>query len=69
MNALRRTGVIVVFLLVTGSALAQSGNRDMMNDSMWGYGWMGGDSGYWMPLLILVAVVALVVWVVRQQKK
>lgn len=67
MNALHSMGVGLVSLLATGSTLAQNGT--MMNGDMWGSTWMGGFSGYWMPLLVLAVVVGLVVWVVKQQKK
>ncbi len=46
-------------------ALAQSGN--MMDGGMWGGGWMGGYGGYWMPILALIVVVALVVWIVKRK--
>lgn len=67
MNALLRIGVGLASLLATGSTLAQ--NETMMNDGMWGTGWMGGYGGYWVPILVLAVVVGLVVWVVKQQKK
>lgn len=41
----------------------------MMNGGMWGFGWMGGYGGYWMPILLVAAVVTLVVWVVKQSGK
>lgn len=53
-------------LLVTDAALAQSG--PMMNGGMGMGGWIGGYGGYWMPIL-LVAVVALVVWVIVRRRK
>jgi hypothetical protein len=43
----------------------------MMNGGyggMWGGGGMGGYGGFWMPIL-LVAVVGLVVWAIKQQRK
>ena len=49
----------------TDVALAQSGN--MMDGGMWGGGWMGGYGGYWMPILVLIVVVALVVWIVKRK--
>lgn len=67
MNALQIVGIGLALLLVTGSSLAQNGT--MMNGGMWGSGWMGGYGGYWVPILVLVIVVGLVVWVVKQQKK
>ena len=59
--------VATVLLLATGVSFAQSGN--MMNGGVWGGGWMDGYGGIWMPILMLVVVVALVVWIVKQQKK
>ena len=60
------SGGLVALLTIT-SASAQNGT--MMNGDMWGYGWMGGYGGYWLPILGFVAVVSLVIWVVKQQKK
>lgn len=56
-------------LTTIGPASAQNGG--MMNGSYggtWGGGWMGGYGGFWVPIL-LVAVVALVVWIVMQKRK
>jgi Spy/CpxP family protein refolding chaperone len=58
--------VATTSLLVTGVAWAQSGS--MMNGGMGMGGWMGGNGGYWMPIL-LVVVVALVVWVIIRRRK
>jgi uncharacterized membrane protein len=54
-------------LLAAGVSLAQNGN--MMNGGGWGIGWMGGYGGIWMPILLVIAVVGLVVWVVKQKGK
>lgn len=67
MKNLRAVVVGTVPLLTTGVSFAQSGN--MMNWGTWGDGWMGGYGGAWMPILFLVVLVALVVWVVKQNKK
>ena len=56
--------VSTLSLLATDMAWAQGGN--MMDGGMWG-GWMGGYGGYWMPVLVLVAVVGLVVWIVKRK--
>ena len=53
-------------LLFTGISFAQSGN--MMNGT-WGGGWMGGNSGMWMPILLVIVVVGLVVWIVKRKDK
>jgi hypothetical protein len=39
----------------------------MGND--YGFGWMGGYGGIWVPILLVAAVVGVVVWVVAQKKK
>ena len=65
MKSLFALVVGMVFLLANGVSLAQSGG--MMNGGSWGDGWMGGYGGMWMPILLIV-VVALVVWVVKQKK-
>lgn len=67
MKNLLAIAVGMVLLFATGVSFAQSGN--MMNGWSWGSGWMGGYGGIWMPILMLVVVVALVVWIVKQQKK
>ncbi len=36
----------------------------MMNSGAW----MGGYGEIWMPILLVIVVVALVVWVVKQKK-
>ena len=54
-------------MLTTGVSLAQSGN--MMNGSTWGFDGMGGYGGVWMPILLVIVVVGLVVWVVKQKGK
>ena len=66
MKNLLAIAVGMVPLLTTGVSFAQSGN--MMNGGMWGYGWMGGHGGIWMPILMIVVVVALVVWIIKQRK-
>ena len=50
--------------LATDVSRAQGGS--MMDGGMWG-GWMGGYGGFWMPVLVLVAVVGLVVWIVKRK--
>jgi hypothetical protein len=70
MKTLRNLAVGTVPLWVTGVSLAQSGN--MMNGGnggMWNGGWMGGYGGYWVPILLVVVVVGLVLWVVKQKGK
>lgn len=54
-------------LLATDVSFAQNGN--MMNGGMWGIGSMGGYGGIWVPILLVIVVVGLVVWVVKQKGK
>ena len=56
-----------VLPMVAGSSLAQSGH--MMDGGMWGGGWMGGYGGVWGPLLIVIVVVGVVAWFVKQKGK
>ena len=56
-----------VSALASGVASAQNGH--MMNGGgMWGGGWMGGYGGYWVPILFIV-VVGAVIWAVLQKRK
>ena len=64
MKTLNALAVALLPLLVPGVSSAQTG--PMMNGG-WGGGWMGGYGGMWMPVLLLVVVVALVVWVVKRK--
>jgi uncharacterized membrane protein len=69
MKNLLVTTMGAVPILVPVVSFAQSGN--MMNGGGWMGGWMGGYGGYgeiWMPLLLVIVVVALVVWIVKQKK-
>ncbi len=54
-------------LLASNVAVAQSGN--MMNESMWNAGWMGGYGGMWMPILLVIVVVAVVAWMLGRKGK
>jgi len=54
-------------LLATGVAWAQNGN--MMNGSGWGMGSMDGYGGIWGPLLLIVAIVAVVALVMQRKRK
>ena len=66
MNTLRTLFVGATPLLSTSAALAQNGN---MMGGAWSGGWMGGYGGMWMPILLAIAVIALVVWIVRRGGK
>ena len=67
MKNLNAWAVGAIPLFACEVTLAQTGN--MMNGSMWGGGWMGGYGGMWVPALFLIAVVALVVWIVKRGGK
>lgn len=43
----------------------------MMNGSdMSGYGWMGGGyGGIWVPVLVVVVVIGLAFWILKQRGK
>ncbi len=71
MKTLLVFAIATVSLLATGVSWAQ--NTTMMNGGMWSSGWMGGwmggYGGMWMPILLAIAVIALVVWIVRRSGK
>ena len=68
MKTLFVVALIAASVLNNGAALAQSGN--MMNGGMWGGGWMGGGfGGYWLLILICIAVIGLVIWIISQKGK
>lgn len=50
----------------SGAAWAQNGT--MMNGGMGDYGWMGGYSAYWAPVLVVV-VVGRVAWILMHKRK
>lgn len=64
MKSLLALTTAAVALPTGAAAWAQNGN--MMGGS-WGSGWMGGYGGPWVPVLLLVAVIALAVWVVKRK--
>ena len=66
MKNLRAVALCSVPVLTTEVSFAQG--VSMMNDGAWGNSWMGGYGGIWMPILMIVVVVALVVWIVKQKK-
>jgi uncharacterized membrane protein len=67
MKKLRMCVVGAAPLLAGGAALAQTGT--MMGGEHAGFGWMGGYDGAWMPLLLIVVIVALVVLVIQRRDK
>ena len=54
-------------LLATCVAFAQNGN--MMNGGGWGMGSMDGYGGIWGPVLLVVAIVAVVALVMQRKGK
>jgi hypothetical protein len=64
MNHLRTSVIAAAAPWASGAAWAQNGN--MMGGS-WGSGWMGGYGGPWVPVLLLIGVIALAVWVVKRK--
>ena len=67
MKTLLATGLWTVPLFAATAALGQTGQ--MMNDSMWGSGWMGGYGGVWVPILLVAVVVAAVVVIMQRRSK
>ena len=67
MKALLAMAVGTVALVAAGPSVAQNGN--MMSGGMGGFGWMGGYGGIWVPIVLVVVVVGLVAWVVKQNSK
>jgi uncharacterized membrane protein len=57
----------MVPLLATNVALAQNGS--MMNGGGWGMGSMDGYGGIWGPVLLVVAIVAVVALVMQRKGK
>lgn len=59
--------VAMGLLLISTVSVAQNGN--MMNGGMWNGGWMGGYGGMWLPILLVIVVVAVVVWMLGRKGK
>ena len=71
---LRRTLSAAALLggtIVAAGALAQTpqGANSPGTMSGYGFGWMGGYGGIWMPLLLVIVVAGLVAWFVTQKRK
>jgi hypothetical protein len=64
MKTLRALHACAMGLSAATAASAQSGH---MTGNSWGSDWMGGYGGPWLPVLVLVAVIALAVWVVKRK--
>ena len=69
MKNLRLWTVGTAPLLTSGVALAQTGTMMGGDHSGSGFGWMGGYGGVWMPVLLIVVVIALVVLVMQRKDK
>ncbi len=41
----------------------------MMDVGMWGIGWMGGDGGIWVPILLAILVAGFVIWLIKRKDK
>jgi hypothetical protein len=54
-------------LIVGFSILSEYEN--MMNGGMWGIGWMGGDGGIWVPILVAILAVGFVAWFINGRRK
>ena len=67
MNIFLAVVISVATLLVSSVAVAQNGN--MMNGGMWNAGWMGGYGGMWVPILLVIVVVAVVAWMLGRKGK
>ncbi len=59
--------VAMGLLLISTVSVAQNGN--MMSGGMWNGGWMGGYGGMWVPILLVVVVVAVVAWMLGRKGK
>lgn len=67
MKILHSVSIGALPLLATGVAFAQNGH--MGNDSMGGFGWMGGYGGIWLPILVVILVAGVVAWAVAKKGK
>lgn len=67
MKKLLATGIGSASLFAATAAPGQTGQ--MMNDGVWGMGWMGGYGGIWVPILLVVVVAAAVAVVMQRKRK
>ena len=67
MNKFVALAVGAIALLTSCVTFAQNGN--MMNGGLWGTGWMGGCGMVWMPILLVIVVVALLVLILKGRDK
>ena len=52
-----------------GRGPSPSEDENMMNGGMWGIGWMGGDGGIWVPILVAILAVGFVAWFISGRRK
>ena len=69
MKTLLALTVGTVPLLATGVVMAQNGSMMNGDGGMWGFGGMGGYGGLWVPILVVVAVAAVVALIVQRRGK
>lgn len=67
MKTIHSMAVGTASLVSSGVVIAQTGS--MMGGGNSGFGWMNGYGGFWMPVLLIVAVIALVVLVIQRKDK
>lgn len=67
MKTIHSMAVATASLLSSGVVIAQTGS--MMGGGGSGFGWMDGYGGFWMPVLLIVVVIALVVLVIQRKDK
>ena len=61
--------ILISLGALLGGDVAAAQNGHMMNDGMWNAGWMGGYGGMWLPILLVIAVVAVVAWMLGRKGK
>jgi uncharacterized membrane protein len=67
MKKLFAMGIGSAPMFAATAALGQTGQ--MMNDGMWGRGWMGGYGGIWLPIFVVVVVAAAVIFIMQRKSK
>jgi hypothetical protein len=67
------TTIALGAMMTVEGALADTpqGTHNMGSGMMngYGYGWMGGSGGIWIPTLLVIVIVGLVAWIIKQKKK
>ena len=65
----RLGGFMKTSLAAAIGTVSLSAHAQMMNDGVWGSGWMGWHGGIWVPIFIAIAIVGGVAWVAKQKRK